>query len=290
MSSILETIFRAISNYCCGTTAKEEAARRPTEAAPHPLQDDIYVPPVVPHKPYIPGTGTATEQYQMTYPIASPQPQPQPQPHLQSPRPHAPSSPPPPISPPRFHQNQANHENPHYTSLRARASDEGAQMARCFEESHAAYARGDGARAKELSNEGKAHQREMERLNAQASEWIFTENNKSCTPGEVDLHGLYVKEAIMFADRVIQDAKQRGDPELRLIVGKGLHSPHGVAKLKPAVEDLMQKHGLVAELDERNEGVLIVNLDGRPSGQGRVIQPDDIARALERRDDGCLVM
>jgi hypothetical protein len=46
-------------------------------------------------------------------------------------------------------------------------------MARAFEESHAAYARKDGAAAKELSNEGKAHQKEMERLNAEASEWIF---------------------------------------------------------------------------------------------------------------------
>jgi hypothetical protein len=46
-------------------------------------------------------------------------------------------------------------------------------MARAFEESHAAYARKDGAAAKELSNEGKAHQREMDRLNAEASEWIF---------------------------------------------------------------------------------------------------------------------
>ena len=46
-------------------------------------------------------------------------------------------------------------------------------MARAFEESHATYARKDGAAAKELSNEGKAHQKEMERLNAEASEWIF---------------------------------------------------------------------------------------------------------------------
>ena len=46
-------------------------------------------------------------------------------------------------------------------------------MARAFEQSHAAYARKDGAAAKELSNEGKAHQREMERLNAEASAWIF---------------------------------------------------------------------------------------------------------------------
>jgi Domain of unknown function (DUF1771) len=46
-------------------------------------------------------------------------------------------------------------------------------MARAFEQSHAAYARKDGAGAKELSNEGRAHQREMERLNAEASAWIF---------------------------------------------------------------------------------------------------------------------
>jgi hypothetical protein len=46
-------------------------------------------------------------------------------------------------------------------------------MARSFEQSHTAYAQKDGAAAKELSNEGKAHQREMERLNAEASAWIF---------------------------------------------------------------------------------------------------------------------
>ena len=46
-------------------------------------------------------------------------------------------------------------------------------MSRCFDESHRAYEAGDGARAKELSNEGHAHQREMNNLNAQASDWIF---------------------------------------------------------------------------------------------------------------------
>ena len=46
-------------------------------------------------------------------------------------------------------------------------------MARAFEQSHAAYARKDGAAAKELSNEGKAHQSEMEHLNSEASAWIF---------------------------------------------------------------------------------------------------------------------
>ena len=78
-------------------------------------------------------------------------------------------------------------------------------------------------------------------------------------PYEVDLHGLYVKEAIAYTDRAIQEAKQRGDSEVHLIVGafrvrlpssprvltrptagKGLHSRNG-AKIKPAIEDLMRK-------------------------------------------------
>ena len=46
-------------------------------------------------------------------------------------------------------------------------------MARCFQESHEAYSRGDGAKAKELSNQGKEHQRQMEALNKKASDWIY---------------------------------------------------------------------------------------------------------------------
>lgn len=46
-------------------------------------------------------------------------------------------------------------------------------MAQCFQRSHEAYEAKDGAGAKELSNQGKAHQQAMERLNTEASEWIF---------------------------------------------------------------------------------------------------------------------
>ncbi|KAL6300597.1 DUF1771-domain-containing protein [Sparassis latifolia] len=267
MGNILGSIVSGVVDILCGSPIKEESA---------PPQGQQYIPPVeVPHKP-------VTQQYQPAYPVTQRPPHPSPPPH--------------PVSPPPRNQAQANQQNEHYTALRARASEAGAQMARSFEESHAAYAGGERARAKELSNEGKAHQREMERLNAQASEWIFTGECVGREPGEVDLHGLFVKEAITYSDQAIQGARRRGDAKLHLIVGalpltgKGLHSPNGVAKLKPAIEELMQQNGLIAELDQSNEGVLIVNLDGQPSGQGRVIRPDDIARGLERRDEGCTIM
>ena len=74
-----------------------------------------------------------------------------------------------------------------------------------------------------------------------------------------------MKEAIDYTDRAIEDAKYRGDTTIKVIVGssflstdnglfclqrrvsrpgKGLHSSGGVAKLKPAIEALMQKYEL----------------------------------------------
>jgi Domain of unknown function (DUF1771) len=46
-------------------------------------------------------------------------------------------------------------------------------MSQTFKQSQEAYARGDGALAKQLSMEGKEHQRKMESLNKEASDWIF---------------------------------------------------------------------------------------------------------------------
>lgn len=37
-------------------------------------------------------------------------------------------------------------------------------------------------------------------------------------PGEIDLHGLYVKEAIARTDQAIQEAQARGDTTIHLIV------------------------------------------------------------------------
>ncbi|THU95374.1 DUF1771-domain-containing protein [Dendrothele bispora CBS 962.96] len=221
------------------------------------------------------------QQHQQYLPQEQRPPQHHPQQHhSSSPKPHSPRH-------DYEDPNQVNQHNPHYLSLRARANEEGDKMAKCFQESHEAYSNGDGAGAKELSNQGKAHQRKMEELNKEASEWIFIENNKDSKPGEIDLHGLYVKEAIMHTDRALEEAKQRGDSEVHLIVGKGLHSTGGKAKIKPAIEELMEKHQLIAELDPNNAGVLIVELNTR---RDRGVSPDEIARRLDRDDERCVIM
>jgi hypothetical protein len=70
-------------------------------------------------------------------------------------------------------QNQVNQHDEHYVSLRAQANTEGDKMAQAFQRSQEAYVRGDGALAKQLSNEGKGHQNNMNSLNQQASDWIY---------------------------------------------------------------------------------------------------------------------
>ena len=66
-----------------------------------------------------------------------------------------------------------NQRNPYFTRLRDRAQREGDAMVNAFRASQLAYKSGQGASAKELADKGNIHKAEMERLNRQASQWIF---------------------------------------------------------------------------------------------------------------------
>ncbi|KLO18407.1 DUF1771-domain-containing protein [Schizopora paradoxa] len=189
----------------------------------------------------------------------------------------------------------ANSSDQHYTSLRSEAREKYAQMGSCFERSRAVYSSGDGAGAKSLSDEGHALQAEARRLDAQAADWIFKKNNEGregTRPMEVDLHGLFVKEAVDKTETAVREAKRAGDRELKLIVGKGLHSENHVAKIKPAIEELMQKENLTAEIDPSNAGVLIVYLDGQAQGRGTAMGAEEISRQLAEGGDSknCIIM
>ncbi|PBK88691.1 DUF1771-domain-containing protein [Armillaria gallica] len=192
------------------------------------------------------------------------QPPPRPPPPSQSYR----SSPyTPPVYQPEQHQpddNQEDQPNEYYLVLRALANKERDEMERCFNESREAHSRGEGAAAKDLSKQGKNHKQKMEQLNKEASDLIYLVNNRDCRPGEIDLHRLRVKEAIARTDAALEEAKLRGDSEIRLIVGKGLHSEGGAAKVRPAIKGLMRKYQLAAEFDPSNSGVLVVELNGCP--------------------------
>jgi hypothetical protein len=141
-------------------------------------------------------------------------------------------------------------------------------------------------------------------------------NNDDSPPGTIDLHGLYVKEAIERTEAAISQAQQRGDAEIKVIVGKGLHSQGHVAKIKPAVEDLMRRcvstdlssrylcrtsvwrigvsnrtrYNLSAHIDPHNTGVLIVDLTGQTQN-GRSRDAGGLIGQMERdQGEGCVIM
>lgn len=193
-----------------------------------------------------------------------------------------------------YGDNAVNSRNAEYMGWRSEARREGDQMSEAFEQSRMAYASGDGARAKELSTQGHAHQARRDALNQRAARWIFQANNQDSGSNEVDLHGLYVKEALSVTQQAVVEARRRHLDVLRVIVGQGEHSDGHVAKIQPAVEQLMQDEHLAASLDEHNRGIVLVKLQGQGGRPGqRQVQFSSSSRELSQAlqdTNNCTIM
>ncbi|RAH40981.1 Smr domain-containing protein [Aspergillus brunneoviolaceus CBS 621.78] len=170
------------------------------------------------------------------------------------------------MGPRAFNHEQSQDTEAEYDRLRDLARQEASKRNSCFQRSQEAYTSGDGARAKELSEQGKAHGRKMEEYNKQASEFIFRENNAEgrVAPDTIDLHGQFVEEAEEILEERIRYASNHGQTHLHVIVGKGNHSANHVQKIKPRVEQVCRELGLQYATEE-NAGRIYVNLTGGPA-------------------------
>lgn len=151
-----------------------------------------------------------------------------------------------------------------YKRLRSEADRLFKKRQELSNKSQQAYKSGDKGRAHELSEEAKKVEHDADECNKRAAEYVFKENNSDSAPDEIDLHGLYVKEAEWILQRRIRAAIERRELHLRVIVGKGIHSQGGVAKIKPAVDNLCDELNLKHYIDKKNTGVLVIELNGQP--------------------------
>lgn len=149
-----------------------------------------------------------------------------------------------------------------YQRLRKKAEEAYKKREQLSHESQTAYQRGDKKLAHELSERSKAQLKIAEDFNMQAAEYVFVENNADSSSNEIDLHGLYVKEALFILQKRIKFAIKHNEPQLNVIVGKGLHSQNGIAKLKPSIEEFCAQHGISNHLEKGNSGVLVLELKG----------------------------
>ncbi|KAJ5082456.1 hypothetical protein N7532_011499 [Penicillium argentinense] len=167
------------------------------------------------------------------------------------------------LGPRAFNHDQSGDAEAEYDRLRDLARQEASKRGDCFHRSKEAYSNGDGAAAKELSEQGKAHGRKMEEYNRQASQFIFRENNADgrVAADTIDLHGQFVEEAEEILEERIKYAKAHGQSHLHVIVGKGNHSAGHVQKIKPRVEQVCRELGLQYATED-NAGRIYVNLTG----------------------------
>ncbi|CAI5758071.1 unnamed protein product [Candida verbasci] len=166
---------------------------------------------------------------------------------------------------PEYDYNHATDSE--YKRLRAEADKLYKHRNQLSQQSQQAYKQGDGQKAHELSEESKSVLAQAEQANRKAAEYVFRENNTDSAYDEIDLHGLYVKEAEYVLQNRISQAIKTNQNHLKVIVGKGLHSQNGIAKIKPAVDQLCDESGLKHYIDPKNSGVLVIDLQNTNSNQ-----------------------
>ncbi|KAF9175480.1 hypothetical protein BGX20_004903 [Mortierella sp. AD010] len=135
-----------------------------------------------------------------------------------------------------------------------------------IEKSKAAYSSGNGAKAKELSLIAKNYEKEMARCDNIAKDIVFEFYNSSKPPNEIDLHGLKVREALDITRERLAKFIKNKETNLIIIVGRGNNSVNGVAKIKPAVIELVKEYRIKATPNKPNQGCIFV--EPLPSNQG----------------------
>jgi DNA-nicking Smr family endonuclease len=133
-------------------------------------------------------------------------------------------------------------------------------------QSQEAYRRGDGALAKQLSEEAKKSRADAAGLEKKKSKLVFMHNNTSgqVKPDEFNLHGQHVDEITEIIDDELVRRRDEGMTYVHIIVGQGHHSDNHDPKIKPAVEELCRQRGYVYRIEE-NKGRIYVELASQPN-------------------------
>lgn len=167
-------------------------------------------------------------------------------------------------SPTRDYNHATDNE---YKRLRDEADRLYKKRNQLSQQSQNAYKSGDKQKAHELSEESKKLLNQAEDANMKAAQYVFRENNADSAEDEIDLHGLYVKEAEYILQTRISNCIRTNQSHLKVIVGKGLHSANGIAKLKPAIDQMCDESNLKHRIDPHNSGVLIIDFTGSLTSQ-----------------------
>ena len=163
----------------------------------------------------------------------------------------------------------ADYEGGEGSALRNEANEWAIRRSRLLEESQTAYLMGDKGYARRLADEAREAGQQMAALNVRARDAIFEHRNGGKDETFLDLHGLYVQEALYYLGETLRELTARGrlrrgrgsdgefeSPVLECVTGAGHHSPLGISRIKAAVHDLVGSLGLRCEV--KNAGSFLI--------------------------------
>ena len=121
-------------------------------------------------------------------------------------------------------------------------------------QAHELWEKGDKAGAKTMSERGKELDAQAKKLHDQAAHAIYLHRNGGRPDNYIDLHGLFVEEALRFLKERLKTFAP--GEKLEVVTGAGHHSEDHQAKIKPAVIEYLGKKKL--RWEELNAGDLLV--------------------------------
>jgi DNA-nicking Smr family endonuclease len=135
-----------------------------------------------------------------------------------------------------------------------------------------AHAAPQGRERDRLFNEANQAKARCEQADLEAGNKIFAIKNQGYGDEQMDLHGLTVEEAERFVNQRLDKVKSRLQNNntgfvLEIITGIGNHSTNHVAKIKPAIMDLLRDRGFQYSLDETGGIINVTGVVGSGGGQ-----------------------
>ncbi|CAF4743356.1 unnamed protein product, partial [Rotaria sp. Silwood2] len=112
------------------------------------------------------------------------------------------------------------------------------------QQSQIEYYSGYKAEAKILSIQKTNLYRQMNEKNQQAAKLIIKHFNQNRPNNVIDLHGLYVEEALQYLQKQIDECRSNNISQLTVITGIGNNSQDKIARIKPKVENLARQNHL----------------------------------------------
>jgi len=152
----------------------------------------------------------------------------------------------------------SDYTGPEGTLLREQANTWSMTRSRLSDEAQAAYKVGNLEEASRLSTQAREADEHMRSANLQARDAIYNHRNAGRQEDTfLDLHGLYVNEALYYLKKILQHfLKNDTVDELECVTGAGHHSPFGIGKIKEAVLTLVESLHLNYKV--KNEGSYLI--------------------------------